>query len=342
MSQSFDSAVQSLARSADAALDERLGSRLNDVQALLGRDLEFVETALQKAAAGEPDPANAAAAHLIGLGGKRVRPTAVLLSAACFGAVPRAARELAVVVELIHSATLLHDDVVDDGSERRGAKTSRLLWGNAVSVLAGDALLVQSLERTLEHAPELMPGLLATLRQLVSGEVVQLRGRQVVDLTEATYEQILRDKTASLFRFAASGGAALGGAAATEANSLGEFGEHLGMAFQLVDDLLDYTGFDSGKTLCSDLLEGKVTLPLVLAAKNQPVLLDWVQQIRAGQLDRVEPLRRMVVDSGACEAVRIRARQETQRALTTLERIDDSPARSLLRSIAEKLADRDR
>jgi octaprenyl-diphosphate synthase len=265
----------------------------------------------------------------------------VLLSAACFGSVPNAAREMAVVVELIHSATLLHDDVVDDGDQRRGADTARLLWGNAVSVLAGDALLVHSLKQTAAHAPELMTEVLETLARLVSGEVVQLRGRRELDLSQATYDQILSDKTASLFRLAAWSGATLGGASAQEREALAEFGERLGMAFQLVDDVLDYSSVTSGKTLCADLIEGKVTLPLVLAAKNDAKLLDCVMRIRDGLHDEIGALRAKVLGSGACDMVRQRARQETQHALLALERVPDSPARSLLRGIARQLAVRD-
>ncbi len=342
MELNFEAAVQSLTRSAEPASNHRLNARLADVQALLGQDMAWIEQALGDAAADGTAPGTDAALHLLALGGKRVRPTAVLLAAACFGAVPTAAREVAVVVELIHSATLLHDDVVDDGDERRGAATSRRVWGNAVSVLAGDALLVQALQRTFEHAPELMADLLATLSQLVSGEIVQLRGRRELDLSETTYQRILRDKTASLFRFATRSGARLGGATDGACQALGEFGERLGIAFQLVDDAIDYIGEGTGKTLCADLLEGKVTLPLVLATEQNPGLLQTVERIRAGDHDQVVPLRAAVIASGACATVRDRARRETQLAVAALDAIDECPARSVLRAVARQLVDRDR
>ncbi len=340
MSLSFDSAVRSLAGSASAASDDRLNERLDDVQRLLGEDLRTVERALTEATASGTQPAAAAAEHLIDGGGKRVRPTAVILSAACFGGVPSAALEVAVVVELVHSATLLHDDVIDDGDERRGVETARRVWGNAVSVLAGDTLLVESLKRTAEHAPGLMTQLLDTLSRLVSGEVVQLRGRRQLDLSEATYDRILSDKTASLFRFATFAGATLAGANESGREALSEFGERLGMAFQLVDDVLDYTSHDTGKTLCADLLEGKVTLPLVLAAKTDPSLLTRVQAVRDGKHELVDDLRARVVATGACDMVRQRARQETQRALTALESVAPSGARQLLEGVARQLAGR--
>ncbi len=153
---------------------------------------------------------------------------------------PRGFRALAVVAELVHAATLLHDDVIDDADERRGRPASRRLWGNAVSVLAGDLLLTHALERTVEAAPPLLPSLVATLRRLVDGEIVQLRGRTRIDLAEATYFSVVRDKTSSLFAWAARAGAHVAGAPVDGRDALEEYGAHLGIAFQLVDDALDY------------------------------------------------------------------------------------------------------
>lgn len=339
MSLSATSAVQILSSSAEGIGDDRVTQRLQSVQALLADDLQWVEAALCEAAKQGTAPAIGAARHLLEQGGKRVRPTAVLLSAACFAPVaPSAARELSVVVELVHTATLLHDDVIDEGMERRGSKTSRMLWGNAVSVLSGDTLLVYSLQRTLEHAPALMGGLLETLQSLVSGEILQLRGRTQLDLSQTTYERILNDKTASLFRFATSSGARLAGANELDQARLGEFGERVGMAFQLVDDMLDYAGNTIGKTLGADLKEGKVTLPLVVAVQRRPELFDRVQAIRNGDDAGLAELREAVVGTGACDEVRKRAQRETRLAIQALEGIQPSPARSLLVAVAQQMA----
>lgn len=335
-------AIETLADTAENANDDRLNRRLAHVQDLLSDDLVWVERALANASAQVTEPARSAASHLVAMGGKRVRPTSVLLSAACFGSVPTSARELAVVVELVHTATLLHDDVIDDGMERRGAKTPRMIWGNAISVLSGDTLLVHSLQRTHEHAPELMAGLLSTLQHLVSGEIVQLRGRSQLDLSQTTYERILNDKTASLFRYATSSGARLAGAATDEQRALGEFGERVGMAFQLVDDVLDYVGEDTGKALGVDLREGKVTLPLVLAVSENAQLRELVLAVQGGNDELVSELRQRVATSGACEAVRRRAQRETTLAIEALDRIPPSPAQSLLREVAGQLAARSR
>jgi octaprenyl-diphosphate synthase len=185
-----------------------------------------------------------------------------------------------------------------------------------------------------------MPDLVATLRRLVGGEIVQLRGRIELDVTEQTYERILRDKTASLFSFAARSGAWLGGADAQAQAAMATFGEELGVAFQLVDDVLDYGAERSGKTLFTDLREGKITLPLVLAAAKDPALGRPLKRIFAGDREPVALVSRLVVESGACDEVRARARLHTERAVKALGAVAKSPARSLLASVAEELTAR--
>jgi octaprenyl-diphosphate synthase len=320
--------------------DPRLERRMQNVQELLAEDLRWVEDALGAAVTDGPKPAVDAAKHLVGRGGKRVRPIALLLSAACFGGINDRARELAVVAELVHSATLLHDDVVDEGMQRRGAPTARLAWGNAVSVLAGDLLLVGALDRTLTHAPDVMPDLIGTLRRLVEGEIVQLRGRSELDVTEATYERILRDKTASLFSWATRNGARVAGASAADQERLSNFGERLGIAFQLVDDVLDYSGEESGKSLLADLREGKLTLPLVLAVARKPELSQLLARIHAGDREPVAFVSQAVLESGACDEVRRRAGLYTRAAVDALSSLAPGPARVLLENVASELARR--
>lgn len=314
--------------------------RLATVQGLLADDLAWVEAALVEAAEAGPAPATLAARHLVLRGGKRVRPVSLLLSAACFGAIPPAAREMAVVSELVHSATLLHDDVIDDAGERRGVPASRVVWGNAVSVLSGDLFLVHALDRTSRFAPDLMPDLIGTLKSLVHGEIIQLRGRTALDLSEATYERILRDKTASLFSWATRTGARLGGASLEQQQRLAAFGERVGMAFQLIDDVLDYTGEDTGKSLFIDLGEGKVTLPLVLAVGRDPQLWGPLRQIYEGDQTPVQAVSRAVIDSGACEETRRRAAELTRSALDALASVEQGPARKLLEEVARALVGR--
>jgi octaprenyl-diphosphate synthase len=337
----IEAAVRSLARSAEGrAEDARLERRLADLQALLVEDLSWVEKALAKSTSRGERPAQDAARHLVASGGKRIRPMALVLSAACFGPVPAAARELALVAELIHTATLLHDDVIDEGTERRGVATARTVWGNAVSVLGGDLLLVEALERTGTHAPEILPHLFSTLRELVDGEVVQLRGRRELDVSRDTYDRVLRGKTASLFRFAASTGARLGGAREEDQARFGSFGELVGMAFQLVDDVLDYVGEWTNKTPLSDLRDGKMTLPLVLSIERQPDLVAAVRRVHAGDDSQVAEVRRRVLESGACDEVRKLAVANTARALELLGGVPHSAARVVLEDIVADLARR--
>ncbi len=334
----------------EAATVERTGesvpARLAQVHAMLGDDLAAVDAELSRLAREGVAPATEAAAHLLEAGGKRVRPLTVLLSAACFGPVPAAIREVAVVAELVHLATLLHDDVIDDGQERRGLTTSRRIWGNAVSVLAGDLLLTHALERTAAVAPQpVLMDLFATLRRLVDGEVVQLRGRTRLDPSEDTYFRIVGDKTGSLFAWAARAGGAMAGAPPEAVAALGDFGARIGLAFQLVDDVLDYDGDPraTGKALLGDLVEGKLTLPLIRAVALRPALLDDVQAVRAGEAHAAAAAARVaeaVRASGVCDGIRSLAAAETDRALRALDVVPAGPARQLLASIASELTAR--
>ena len=321
----------------------RAADRMAQVHALFGDDMAEVDRELSRMTREGLSPATDSATHLLEAGGKRIRPLTVLLSAACFGALPPAARDIAVVAELVHLATLLHDDVVDDGQERRGRPTPRRIWGNAVSVLAGDLLLTHALERTAAAAPPgVLSDLVSTLRCLVDGEVVQLRGRTHLDPREDVYFRIVRNKTASLFGWAARAGAAIAKAPAGAAIALGAFGLHVGVAFQLIDDVLDYAGDPraTGKALLSDLVEGKLTLPLIRTLAAQPALGSDVLGVRAGDRKAALRIAEAVRSSGACESVLALAREETAQALALLEVLPPSVARDLLGEIARELASR--
>ncbi len=331
----------------ETAHPDRVGQvatrRLADVHAMLGMEMGHVDAELRRMAATGLSPATESAQHLLAAGGKRVRPLTLLLSAACFGAIPAAACELAVVAELVHLATLLHDDVVDDALDRRGKPAARVLWGNAVSVLAGDLLLTHALERTSAVAPRaVLADLFATLRRLVDGEIVQLRGRTELDPRHATYFTIVHDKTASLFAWAARAGAAVSGAEDALVTALGDFGAHVGVAFQLVDDLLDYEGdpATTGKSLHADLREGKLTLPLILAVEKEPSLAADLALARELDRDAAARLVAAVHAHRAGEQVRAMAERETARALGALGLLPASPARDMLAAIATELTAR--
>jgi octaprenyl-diphosphate synthase len=331
----------------ETAVPERVGdraaSRVAEVRSLLSREMAEVEALIgEHVGAGVP-PATDAARHLFDAGGKRVRPMALLLAHGCWRPIDERARGLAAAAELVHMATLLHDDVIDDGDQRRGRPTSRRVWGNAVSVLAGDLLLVEALRLGSAASAATWQELVATLGRLVDGEVVQLRGRLAVSLDEATYFEVVRGKTASLFAWALRAGAREGGAPEAAIDALGAFGGHLGVAFQLVDDVLDYDGDPSatGKSMLADLGEGKVTLPLIRAAAGDGArVAALVADVRSGDAAAAERLAALVRASGACEHVRALAREETARAVAGLAVVPECRAREVLADVARGLTAR--
>jgi octaprenyl-diphosphate synthase len=232
---------------------------------------------------------------------------------------------------------------VDDADMRRGAVAARRVWGNAVSVLAGDLLLTHALERTARVAPgATMSELLATLRRLVDGEVVQLRGRAGSEASEAIYLSIVEGKTASLFAWAARAGARAGGGSERDVVALGELGRHIGIAFQLVDDALDYRGDPNvtGKKLLADLHEGKVTLPLLFAIDSRPELAHVLACAREGDDRAAKTLFEAVVATRGAERARARAEGHTRAALGALATLPPSGARDLLAALATELATR--
>lgn len=328
--------------------DELVERRISSVQAFLQSDLRTVEGLLRETCDQATRPGSEAARHLIDQGGKRVRPMALLLAARCFAVEGSEAferiraplLEMAAVVELVHSATLLHDDVVDEGMERRGSVTARRRFGNAISVLAGDFLLVQALERTGRHTSRFLPDLIATLGRLVDGEILQLRGRSELDASEETYFRILSDKTASLFAFATRVGAELAQASPAHSAALASYGESLGVAFQLVDDVLDYSGGATGKNLFADVAEGKMTLPLVLAMKDDSALRGLVEELHGGRAEVAPKIAERVIASGACDVVRERARRVSFDAEKALSELPESPARTLLSVVAAEMTRR--
>jgi octaprenyl-diphosphate synthase len=353
MTLQLDVALQALQAGARGrGADPLVERRIQDVQGFLGEDLARVEQFLVEACSVGPAPSGAAALHLVANGGKRVRPMALLLAARCFGKQGPMVEELAAAVELVHSATLLHDDVIDEGMERRGSVTSRRRYGNGVSVLAGDLLLIDALERTRRISqslaePLLLSEMMQTLRRLVEGEVIQLRGRTELDMSEATYYRVLSDKTASLFAFAARAGGLLALASPVACEALARYGESLGIAFQLVDDALDYVSDRTGKTLYADVLEGKLTLPLVLAAERDPSLPALVRELHQSSLDAgevqsslVPRIVEKVLASGSCDEVRRRAERISGQAISALEALPPSPARGLLSVVAAEMTRR--
>lgn len=334
-------ALQDVAKSRSSA--HQAGEFMSEIQGLLAESLPLVEAAVARATAG-PEPLPEASANLVLAGGKRVRPlTALLVHRTCGGADQRAV-PLAAAVELIHSATLLHDDVMDEGEERRGRPATRVLWGNLVSVLSGDLLLTAALEFVgSSGVAGAMDDTLATMRALIGGEVAQLKARGREDIGIAGYLEIARGKTASLFSCACRLGARAANAPPEIIAAAGRFGERVGVAFQIVDDVLDLEGVphEVGKRLGHDLAEGKTTLPLALAlersaAELRPLLVD----ARAGDTLAAAKVSRAPCVREACGDARAFALRETEYGLAELEQLPAGRTRELLAELVINLIQR--
>ena len=273
-----------LVRLRDLCIDGGLSGLASTMEELVGfvrDDLAAVENELA-ALSTRGTLVGGAGADLVHLGGKRLRPLCVVLASRVGVASRSAVRDIAVAAELIHNATLLHDDVVDNADRRRGRPTARVELGNAASIFAGDYLLIEALQRVQRAGvPGVMEGLLATIAEMIRAESLQLENRGRLDTSEELYFEVARGKSAALFRWALGAGASTGGAPPEVCAALEAYGESVGVAFQLIDDLLDLVGHHSntGKTLFSDLSEGKVTYPLITVLDREPELIDTIRAI---------------------------------------------------------------
>jgi octaprenyl-diphosphate synthase len=325
---------------------ERAKAALAGVPAL-PESLSALEAELTRATDDAEEKLKGAARHLVSAGGKRIRPMVTLLACGACGGEMRRAVPFAVAAELTHSATLLHDDVIDDGPVRRGQPASRVIWGNAVSVLSGDWLLTRALEivSAEQGGRSALPPLLATMRRLVEGEVLQLSLRGSFAASEEDYLAVVVGKTASLFGWAAAAGAWAAGVDGTIPAALSRFGEGIGIAFQLVDDALDYAADPSllGKRLGTDLLEGKATLPLIRACAAEPRLRDRLRALIDGRAEG-EGVAAEVIDVvkrvGGVDAARALAREHTRTAMAALAGVPDGPHRGALHEAAVSLTER--
>src|SRR5512142_2291936 len=242
-----------------------------DAQALAAADMKSVDALIRARLASDVVLINQIAEHIIGGGGKRLRPMLVLLAAQALGYTGRLHVLLAAVVEFIHTATLLHDDVVDESDLRRGRQTANALWGNAASVLVGDFLYSRAFQMMVEADDMRVMRLLAdTTNQIAEGEVLQLLNVHNPDTDEAAYLRVIERKTAVLFAAATRLGALLAGVPAAQQEALARYGLNLGYAFQIADDVLDYVSDAGtlGKNVGDDLAEGKPTLPLIYAIEK--------------------------------------------------------------------------
>lgn len=313
-----------------------LAERLASLDRWVRADLVAFEAELEAIPRGAR-VVHAAAHHLLDLRGKHLRPLCVALTSRFGDGFTERARGLAVAVELVHSATLLHDDVVDVGERRRGEPTARVVYGNAASIFAGDWLLVAALRRIAAAGVEgVLDRMLAVIDEMIVAESIQLERRGNVAGAREDYFAIVEGKTAALFRWAMIAGARSAGLPPAAEAALERFGLHLGVAFQAVDDELDYAD-GTGKDPLADLREGKITYPLVVALEREASLYPRLEALLAEAEPRREELAAIagtVRATGALAATRALAEEHVERALAVLEELPAGAARDALVTVA--------
>jgi octaprenyl-diphosphate synthase len=328
----------------------KLGQALSalEILDLVKNDLERVEREISLESVAGVEAVTAIGRYLQSGGGKRLRPILVLLASKLVGGVTDGGIRMAAVVEMIHTATLVHDDVIDIAETRRGRPSPNTVWGNHTCVLAGDWLYMQAFQMAVRERNFRVLDLLIGLTQMmVEGELSQLERIGKIDISEADYMELVDRKTASLFSACARLGAMMGGADETTEARLGEFSWNLGIAFQLVDDVLDFTANEKvlGKPVGSDLREGKVTLPLIYAleyatSEERQLVADVLKD---GHYDRV-PFARilgLIERRRGTERVRERAQAFTDKARSIIGEFPDSRYQRALTGLTDLITDRD-
>jgi octaprenyl-diphosphate synthase len=313
---------------------------IDDIRALIQADSRLVDELIVKRLRSDVALINELGRYIVNSGGKRLRPLLVLLAArACNYQGPKHI-ELAAVIEFIHTATLLHDDVVDESDLRRGQQTASAIWGNEAAVLVGDFLYSRSFEMMVGiGSMRVMDILSNTTNTIAEGEVLQLINCHDADTTEKSYRQVIEFKTAKLFEASARLGAVLGAQPAEIENAMALYGKHLGTAFQLIDDALDYgaSNADIGKNIGDDLAEGKPTLPLIYAMQHgtEEQVRIIRQSIEQGGLEHVESVMGAIESTNAIAYTSRSARREADLAIEALAEIPPSPYKEALYGLAE-------
>ena len=285
--------------------------------------------------------------YIIDSGGKRLRPLVCLLSARALGYNGTQHIDVAAVVEFLHTATLLHDDVVDESALRRGKASANEVWGNAPSILVGDFLISRAFEMVVNVGNMRILQILSQATNLsAEGEVMQLINCKNPDTSEAQYMEVIRYKTAKMFEASAQSGAVLANPSEDVEMAFAKYADHLGCAFQLIDDVLDYTGSaeDMGKNVGDDLAEGKPTLPLIYAMANadQPQVDQIRKAITHGGLDQIETITQTVRNCGALDYTIAKANEQADLAKQALGQIEYSVYKEALLALCDLAVKRDR
>ncbi len=316
------------------------GESLKPLLDLVAQDMQGINRLILDKAISDVDLIPELAHHLIDSGGKRLRPMMTLAAAKLIGFSGEGHVRVAAAVEFMHTATLLHDDVVDESGFRRGRKTARMIWGNQASVLVGDFLLGQAFRMLVEVGSLPVLRILSNAAAVIAeGEVMQLAAAKNLSTTEDDYLAIINAKTAALFSGAAESGAAIADRPADELAALRSYGKNLGIAFQLIDDALDYGGDSSrlGKSVGDDFREGKVTLPVILAYRrgNEEERAFWTRTITEGEIvdGDIEQAIALMKRHEAIEATIARARSYGAIARDAMAIFKDSPAKRALQDV---------
>jgi octaprenyl-diphosphate synthase len=322
-----------------------LHAQTNTIAQSIAADVEAVNAVIRQRLHSEVSLVSQIAEYIISAGGKRIRPTLVLLVANAYGYKGSAHHELAAVVEFIHTATLLHDDVVDESSMRRGRQTANALFGNAASVLVGDFLYSRSFQMMVGLSNMRVMQILSDATNVIAeGEVLQLLNMHDPDVSHAAYLNVIRSKTAKLFEAAAQLGALVAGATDAQVDAAGEYGRSLGTAFQLIDDVLDYAGdaAEIGKNVGDDLREGKPTLPLIYLMENGTAeQRDLVRRcIEQGDEQHFEAVLAAVTTSGALDFTRREAEVAAKRAAEAIAGLPESEFKQSLLQLCVFAVDR--
>jgi len=313
---------------------------LEEIRRFIEPDMRAVDEVIRGRLHSEVALVRQVSEHIIGGGGKRLRPALVILAAGAFNYRGTHHHELAAVVEFIHTATLLHDDVVDESQMRRGKQTANALFGNAASVLVGDFLYSRAFQMMVHvENMSVMRVLADTTNTIAEGEVLQLMNCRDTGVDEAGYMRVIQFKTAKLFEAAARVGAILAGASADDEAAMATYGMGLGVAFQLIDDVLDYSGdlHETGKNVGDDLAEGKPTLPLIHALRQGTpeqvrVIRDAIENGRAENFPLVLAAIR---ETGALDYTRRRAQEEARIASAAIAGLARSNCRDCLLQLAD-------